>query len=918
MSYKDTVFLPQTSFSMKAQLPEREPGFLKMWQQEKIYEKIQEKNKDGEIFFLHDGPPYANGHLHVGHALNRILKDTLLKYKNLLGFKAPFVPGWDCHGLPIEWMVEGLYREQGQDKALVSPLEFRQSCRDFAQKWVNIQSQEAQRLGVLGDWSNPYLTMQFQNEALISEELLGFLMRDSLYKGVKPVFWSVVEKTALAEAEVEYKDKVSSSLYVLFPMAPDVAPALKGAYALIWTTTPWSLPGNRAIAYQPDATYVVAEIQSAASPHLIGKKIVVAESRLSQILAEVQGTAQVVSTLAGEALCGAHSHHPWRASGYDFPVPFLPGDHVTLDQGTGLVHTAPGHGVDDFKLGLAHGLEIAQPLDDSGIYHDHVPLWRGKHVYKVNGEIIQSLQDLGLLFSEKSITHSYPHSWRSKAPLIFRTTPQWFISMETNDLREKALAAIDGVTWVPSQGRNRIHAMVKSRPDWCLSRQRSWGVPLPIFVSKKTGEPLKDAAVNARILALIQQEGSDAWFKDETPAKVLAPHYDPKDFEKCQDVVDVWFESGCTYLFVSQERNLPLPADLYLEGSDQHRGWFQSSLLESVGSRGVAPYKAVFTHGFVVDQEGYKMSKSAGNSVALEQIIQDYGADILRLWVLGSDYAEDLKIGKDILKHQEDIYRRLRNTLRYLLGNLRDQPYKGPRPPHLPLLEQWVLHRLKTLGHKIQEHLKVYDLHSLFKDLYQFCTTDLSAFYFDIRKDALYCESRDSETYQAIAFTLQTLFDTLTVWLSPILSFTAEEAWQTLYPGKSVHLENWPTLPADFENLGLEQRMLRLRDIRKVATGALEQARTQRQIGSSLEASVTLYVGASEKDLFQDLPLPDFLITSDADVRFQEAPADAYTLPDFPGVGTVVELAPGLKCERCWRVLEEVEVLCHRCLEAIP
>ena len=889
MDYKNTVFLPQTRFSMKAQLPEKGPILLKSWQDQRLYDLIQEKNRAGPTFFLHDGPPYANGHMHMGHALNKVLKDAILKFHNLLGFRAPFTPGWDCHGLPIEWMVETAFRKDGKDKDGVSPLEFRAACREFAQKWVDIQSQEAQQLGVLGDWAHPYLTMDPSAEATISGEILRFLMNGSLYKGVKPVMWSVVEKTALAEAEVEYKDKVSPSLYVEFPIQTTAHPALHGAHVVIWTTTAWSLPGNRAVAYKEDAAYVVLA-RSGKAP------LVVAEDLAAHVMGLTGEPVTVLARLTGHELAGSLCRHPWAGLGYDFPVPLVSGDHVSLEQGTGLVHTAPGHGIEDFQMARLHGLEVAQPVDDAGFYYGHTPLWAGRHVYKVADEIIQSLEEAGLLFFRTTLTHSYPHSWRSKAPLIYRTTPQWFVSMEATGLRDKAMAAIAEVDWVPERGRNRIEAMVSGRPDWCLSRQRSWGVPLPLFVHKETGQPLKDSDLNARILALIEAHGCDAWFQDDIKERLLPPTYDPKDYETCKDIVDVWFESGCTYLFVSGEgKDVTLPIDLYLEGSDQHRGWFQSSLLEGVGSYGKAPYKRVMTHGFLLDQAGYKMSKSSGNGIEPEEILKNYGADILRLWVVSSDYFEDLKIGKDILKHQEDTYRRVRNTLRYLLGTLRDEPFKVTLDPAtFPALERWVLHRLAVLDAQIKDHLQALDLHGLFRTIFQFCTNDLSAFYVDIRKDTLYCGARTSPDVQSTLWVVQRVFDTLTVWLSPLLSFTAEEAWQTLYPGPSVHLESWPETSPSWRDDALGARVEHLRTLRRDVTGELEKARADKIIGSSLEAALTLHGEAASETLWEGFDPAEFLITSHV------------VLGDPTLSGVDVRVAEGTKCERCWRILEEV------------
>lgn len=921
MDYRKTVYLPQTSFPMKAQLPELEPRILERWQKENLYAKIQAKRKDCPQFLLHDGPPYSNGHLHLGHALNKILKDAVIKYHNLLGYKAPYVPGWDCHGLPIEWKVEEEFRKKGINKNQITSFEFRNACRDFAQKWVDIQAEEFQRLGVLGDWQKPYLTMNRSAEADISKELLLFLMKGSLYKGVKPVFWSVVEQTALAEAEVEYKDKVSPSIYVAFPIVETDQDILKEAAAVIWTTTPWTLPGNRAICFSPEATYELIEISGPSdSPHL-KKRFLVAQELRDAFLQQLGVQGNVIKDILGAKLSHTICHHPWHSKGYDFNVPLLPGSHVTMEQGTGLVHTAPGHGVDDFQVALTHKIDIVQPVGDDGYFYEHVPLWGGKHVYKVNDEIIEDLQQSGHLLQCTSLTHSYPHSWRSKAPLIYRTTPQWFISMEINNLREKALEAMDGVRWLPPQSFNRLYAMVKNRPDWCLSRQRVWGIPLAIFVHKKTGEPLKDEKINDRILKAIAVEGCDLWFQDGVEERFLTPDYNPHDYEKCRDIIDVWFESGCSHSYVIEnDDRFSGPVDLYLEGSDQHRGWFQSSLLECVGTRGVAPFKTVLTHGFMVDQDGYKMSKSVGNTINLTDILKSHGADILRLLLIGSDYVEDSKIGKDILKANEDIYRRLRNTLRFLLGNL---PEKSPATvlPYetLPNLEKWVLHRLFSLSETIRGRLKEYDLHNIFKDIYNFCTLELSAFYFDIRKDTLYCADRQSLEYKGTCFVLEKLFEYISIWLSPILSFTTEEAWQIRHPSSSVHEQDFPMPPAIWQRDDLREQMDALLKIRAITTGALEKARADKKIGSSLQAKLNLYVDSQKEPLpyLTNFDLPQIMITSDVEIHHTAAPPFAEIVPNLPSISLNIVPATGQKCERCWRVLPEVEktphLLCERC-----
>ena len=910
MDYKNTVFLPKTDFSMKAQLPKREPEILKLWEQWNLNQKVFENTKDRPAFILHDGPPYANGDAHMGHAFNRCLKDMLMKYQRISGKYVPFVPGWDCHGLPIEWKVEERYRAQKKNKDDVPVPEFRKECRDYAAHWVEIQRNSLKRLGVLGNWENPYLTMAPAAEARIVAELHKFLMSGDLYKGSKPVQWSVVEKTALAEAEVDYKDKVSPTIYVAFPIEGQ-----NNRSVVIWTTTPWTIPANRAVAYGEDIDYT--PIKSQRKEYLIATSLVEDFLKKTDLPNPERG-----AEIKGEDLKGLQCRHPLYGQGYDFLVPLLAGDHVTTDQGTGFVHTAPSHGVEDFALGKAHGLEVPELIGGDGLYYDHVPLFGGLHVFKANQPVIEALIKNGSLVAQGEITHSYPHSWRSKAPLIFRATAQWFISMEANGLREKALKSIEKVNWLPKQSKNRIRSMVENRPDWCLSRQRPWGVPIALFVNKETGEPLKDQAVNDRIVSIFKEEGSDAWFT-RPMEDFLGASYAPKDFEQVRDVVDVWFESGVTHAFVLEEfENLHGPADLYLEGSDQHRGWFQSSLLTACATKGEAPYKAVLTHGFIVDGEGKKMSKSDGNALTLDQAVDDYGADILKLWVVGSDYSEDLKLSKDHLKRYQDLYRRLRNTLRYILGNIQgDTP--AVNPEDLPELERWVLSRMASMDTLIREKIQAYDLHGLFKEIYNFCSVDLSSFYFDIRKDALYCDHRKSPRYLGAQMVLKALLERLAIWLSPILSFTAEEVWQHAFEG-SVHLQELPETPESWKDEDLEKKWETVRHIRRVVTGALEQKRAEGLIGSSLQGHPKLYLENEEhKALVKSLDCAEIFITSSFEVGTTHAPEGAFTLEEVPGISVEVLKAEGEKCERCWQVLQEVgtheahPTLCGRCVTAV-
>ncbi|MEE9140818.1 MAG: isoleucine--tRNA ligase [Alphaproteobacteria bacterium] len=940
VDYKSTVFLPKTDFPMKARLPDREPELLARWRETGLYQRMRAAAKGREKFILHDGPPYANGHLHIGHALNKILKDMVNRSQQMLGRGVVFVPGWDCHGLPIEWKIEEKYRAEGKDKDSVPLLRFRQECREFAAHWVEVQGEEFQRLGVLGDWDAPYTTMDRDAEACIVAELGKFLMNGGLYKGAKPVLWSVVERTALAEAEVEYDDHTSTTIWVRFPVAKPSVPELEGAAIAIWTTTPWTIPGNRAAAFGADIDYAVIEVEGVAeeSRAKVGERLVLAEALLEDVAAEA-GIAgyRVAGRLKGRQLSGTICRHPFHGKGYDFDVPALEGDFVTTEQGTGFVHIAPGHGQEDFVLGRRHGIQVPETVGPDGAFVAHVPLFAGKRILTPEGKpgdadmaVVAALEEAGALLAKGKLTHSYPHSWRSKAPLIFRTTAQWFISMDTNDLRAKALAAIDDTRWVPPQGRNRIYAMVETRPDWCVSRQRAWGVPITVFVDAETGEPLRDARVLARVVEAVAQEGSDAWFSSP-PERFLAPEYDAADFEAVADILDVWFESGCTHAFVLEAHpELAWPASLYLEGSDQHRGWFHSSLLESCGTRGRAPYQAVLTHGFVLDELGRKMSKSLGNVVSPQDVAKELGADILRLWVAASDYSEDLRIGPDILKHQTDVYRRLRNTLRYLLGNLSGFGAAERVPlAQMPEFERWVLHRLHELDRSMRRSLADFDFHAFFTALHAFCAVDLSAFYFDVRKDSLYCDRLDAPRRRAVRTVLHEVFDCLTAWLAPVLSFTAEEAWlaRNGEEADSVHLRLYPESPPEWRDDALAAKWEEVRELRRVVTGALEIERAEKRIGSSLQAHPTVYAMPGYAAAFEGLDLAEITITSDAILKEVASPSEfpdgAFRLAEVPGVAVVPALAEGGKCVRCWRVLPEVgeapgaEPICGRCAEAV-
>ncbi len=929
VDYKTTVYLPKTDFPMKAGLPKREPELIAKWQEANLEQQIRDASKGREMFVLHDGPPYANGHLHIGHALNKILKDVINRTRQMLGYNAYYVPGWDCHGLPIEWKIEEKYRKKKQDKDEVPVVEFRKECREFAQHWIEVQKEEFKRLGIMGDWDHPYTTMTNDAEATIAGELGKFLMDGSLYRGAKPVMWSPVEKTALAEAEVEYHDHTSTTIFVRFPIAKASIPATEGAAIVIWTTTPWTMPGNRAVAYGPDIDYVVMEITDVADDSLavVGEKLIVAADLIADISQKTGiQSHKIVHSFKGTELAGTICHHPLYGQGYDYDVPALSADYATTEEGTGIVHIAPGHGVEDWELGVANGVEVPQTVGEDGCYFAHVPIFAGMHVYKCAPDVIRVLTEAGGLLGSGSLVHRYPHSWRSKQPLIFRNTAQWFISMEKNDLRKKALDAIDQTRFVPARGKNRLRGMIEDRPDWCVSRQRAWGVPITVFVNKASGEPLRDQAVMDRIIEIFREEGSDAWFASP-PQRFLGNDYKADDYEQVTDILDVWFDSGSTHAFVleSGEWELKSPASLYLEGSDQHRGWFHSSLLESCGTRGRAPYEAVLTHGFVMAEDGQKMSKSLNNSVSPQDVTNQLGADILRLWVVGSDYSEDLRIGPEILKQQSDIYRRLRNTLRFILSNLAEFDDEEKLPAaEMPELDRWVLHRLWEMDQMMRKTCDDFQFHMLFSELHNFCAMDLSAFYLDIRKDSLYCDREDSVRRRAARTVLDALFDCLTKWFAPFICFTAEEIWQSRYPdATSVHLQTFPEIPTDWRDDALAAKWKKVRAVRRAVTGALEVERAEKRIGSSLQARPVVHTNAENRDLFKDLDPAELFITSGAEFSTEEAPDSAFRMEDVKDVAVVPHHAANEKCPRCYQFPEDIGVdpahpeVCGRCADAV-
>ena len=900
--WRETLNLPQTEFPMKAGLPKREPDMLAHWANIDLYDKLRADAKGREKFVLHDGPPYANGDIHIGHALNKILKDVIVRAHQMMGRDAVYVPGWDCHGLPIEWKIEEQYRNKGQDKDEVPANEFRAQCRAFAEQWVSVQSEQFQRLGVLGDWQNPYTTMAYEAEAVIVAEFQKFIMDGSLYRGSKPVMWSVVEKTALAEAEVEYEEHVSPTIFVKFPVQ-----GMDNTFAVIWTTTPWTIPGNRAMAYSADLTYGLYAAN--------GEQLVLCDNLAAQVMqaAQIEDYQRVSDIDPGGLTC----HHPLAGQGYDFDVPVLAGDFVTDETGTGLVHIAPGHGQDDFELGIQHNIEVPFTVDEGGVYLDSVPVFAGKRVLDENGKdgdangvVIGALVEADRLLAKGKLRHQYPHSWRSKAPLIFRNTPQWFISMETNGLRETALKEIDKVNWYPPSGRNRIFSMIENRPDWVVSRQRAWGVPLTIFVNKNTGEPLRDDAVNARIVEAVKANGADAWF-DTDPQDFLGADHKAEDYEQVSDILDVWFDSGVTHAFVMEARDdLAWPADVYLEGSDQHRGWFHSSLLEACATRGAAPYKNVITHGMTMTEQGKKMSKSLGNAVDPLKVIQQSGAEIIRLWTMSCDYSEDQRIGPEIIKANTDAYRKIRNSFRFLLGNLADFD-EAEKVAHadMPELERYMLHRLAELDALVRENYAHFDFRKIYQALFNLMTVDLSAFYFDIRKDTLYCDAASSLERRACRTVMDIAFHCLTRWFAPVLCFTTEEVWQSRFgiSDDSVHLQQFVDMDAAWHDDALAAKWDKIRQVRRVVTGALEIERREKRIGSSLEAAPVVHIGDAE--LMRALDgqnMADICITSQIELTDTPGPSDAFTLEEVAGVAVVPKLAEGKKCQRSWKILPEV------------
>ncbi|UWR40539.1 isoleucine--tRNA ligase [Phaeobacter inhibens] len=984
--YKDTLNLPKTDFPMRAGLPKREPGWLERWAQIGVYDKLREKaaaakgtDAERKPFTLHDGPPYANGHLHIGHALNKTIKDMIVRSHQMMGFDARYVPGWDCHGLPIEWKIEEQYRKKGKNKDEVPVVDFRQECRAFADEWVGIQREEFKRLGITGNWDDPYLTMNYHAEAVIAGEFQKFLMNGTLYQGSKPVMWSPVEKTALAEAEIEYHDHKSHTIWVPFEVTPAKTPSLslqpaadesndlddielsrksRNARVVIWTTTPWTIPSNKAVAFNPTVNYGLYEVLEAEDDNWakVGETYYLADSLADDVFEKARCKARRLAKASN--FDGVVLKHPFHgidgADGFwDYDVPMIDGDHVTDDAGTGFVHTAPSHGADDYECFVARNWidRMTHNVGEESEFLPHVPFFSGLQVFdkkgkegKANTAVIAKLVEADGIIARGRVTHSYPHSWRSKAPIVFRNTPQWFASVDRelddgmgemgDTIRTRALNSIDQlVQWTPQTGRNRLYSMIESRPDWVLSRQRAWGVPLTCFTKKGLlpTDPeflLRNEELNTRIVAAFEEHGADVWYTDGFKDKMLDGIANPEDYDQVFDVLDVWFDSGSTHAFVLRDREDGTEdgiADVYMEGTDQHRGWFHSSLLQACGTKGRAPYRNVVTHGFTLDEKGNKMSKSLGNTIVPEKIVQQYGADILRLWVAQTDYTADQRIGAEILKGVADGYRRLRNTMRYMLGSLADfSEDQRVDPADMPELEQWVLHRLAELDHKVRTGYQAYDFQGVFSAVFNFATVDLSAFYFDVRKDALYCDG-DTLNARAARTVLDILFHRLTTWLAPILVFTMEEVWLERFPGddSSLHLQDIPATPADWLNEPLAAKWAKVRQARRVVTAALEVQRVDKVIGASLEAAPVVHVRDAEVlAALKSVNFADVCITSDIALSGDPAPAEAFRMPEVDGVSVVFEKADGDKCQRCWKILPDVgnhshAGVCGRCDAAL-
>lgn len=931
MDYSLTLNLPKTKFPMKANLSQKELEILKSWREGHIFEKLKMKQTDLVPFILHDGPPYANGHIHLGTAFNKMLKDIIIRSKSMAGFQTNYVPGWDCHGLPIEHQV---VKNLGSKKKQMSKYDIRKLCREYAQKFIKIQKEEFQRLGIFGDWENPYLTMSHGYESTIIREFGKFIKNKGVYKGLKPVYWCSSCQTALAEAEVEYQDHSSPSICIKFPVTEGLQDKFSDlstdapCFVLIWTTTPWTIPANLAIAVHPDFEYGACQVNGEI--WFLAKELIESTMKMANI-----SDYQILKTFSGKDMLGIVCQHPF----YERKSPVIPATYVTLDQGTGCVHIAPGHGQEDYETGLKHGLDTYAPVNNAGEFTREVQHFAGRYVFDANSDIIQLIQDKGRLVFQETIVHSYPHCWRCKRPVIFRATEQWFISMEENNLRTKALKQIKNVQWIPSWGENRITNMIESRPDWCISRQRSWGVPITVFYCKSCQYTILEDHVIDHIADMVAEEGIDIWFQKEAgellPKGFTCPKCGGAEFTKDMNILDVWFDSGVSFAAVLEARSdLNYPADLYLEGSDQHRGWFHSSLLVSVGTRGEPPYRSVLTHGFVVDGGGKKMSKSAGNVIAPQEVIKKLGAEILRLWTCSEDYKEDIRISEDILSRISEAYRRIRNTCRYLLGNLQDFNPKTDRILYVRMeeMDRWILHRFQKLIARVRKAYETYEFHVIFHSLYNFCTMDLSSFYLDASKDRMYTQGKDSLSRRSGQTAMYEIILGLVRLMAPVLCFTAEEIWKYL-PGledfpESVHLALFPTSREAYMDEELAEKWDTLLQVRSEVSKVLESARRDKIIGHPLDACVELFLTDSKLyDFLKEYEklLRSIFIVSSVDLTVNTtAPANGYTQSElFDGLFVKVTHAEGEKCGRCWKYdlsvgrVSEHPTLCETCISLV-
>ncbi len=929
MDYKDTLNLPKTGFSMKANLSKKEPEMLERWEEMRVYDRIRKVSKGRKTYILHDGPPYANGDIHLGTALNKIIKDIVVKSKNMSGFDSIFVPGWDCHGLPIEHQVD---KELGEKQYSLSQAEKRRLCRTYAKKYLDTQRKQFKRLGCFGEWDNPYITMDYSYEAKTVEELGKLLLNGDIYKGKKPVYWCASCKTALAEAEVEYEDHTTPSIYVKFPMISDlssVLPALAGqkVSVVIWTTTPWTIPANLAIAFHEDFDYIAVKVK--------GEVLIIAKELLDYCMDAFgyrDEKYEILDEFKGRVVEGLKCRHPF----IDRESVLILAPFVTLDAGTGTVHIAPGHGQEDYEIGLEYGLDVYAPVDDDGNFTPDVDFFAGQFVFDANGPVNEKLKEVGALLGLVYMEHQYPHCWRCKNPIIFRSTEQWFISMEKNGLREKALKAIDSVSWIPSWGRDRIYGMIENRPDWCISRQRVWGVPITIFYCKQCNNPLYTKETLDHVVALVKEHGADVWYereaKDLMPEGTVCPVCQGEDFTKESNILDVWFDSGVSHAAVLENtdkwKSLRSPADMYLEGSDQHRGWFHSSLLESVGTRGRAPYKSVLTHGFVVDGEGKKMSKSMGNVIDPQVMVNEYGAEILRLWVAAEDYTSDIRISKEILKHLVDAYRRIRNTSRYILGNLPDFDIKKDMVPYEEMkeMDKGALNRLQEIIRRVRNAYENYQFHTVYYTLHNYCTVDLSALYLDVLKDRLYTSKAKSQERKSAQSAMYIILDTMIKLLAPVLVFTAEEIWDSLpdYEGKeeSIHMTLFPDVNPKYVNKDIGEKWKILVDLKSEVSKAIEIARQNKVVGHSLDSRVDIFAPEKLRALLENYhkDIKSLFIVSGVNILEEDKIENPYESTEFEGLKIGVSKALGQKCERCWNYSVTVggnsdhPTICERCV----